>query len=126
MTTTTLTLSSLFQRTGTAAATFVAIVLISGDPSGIGSASTLVAAGETRSDADIVHVLNRTTFGPRPGDVARVREIGLEAYLERQLHPKRIDDTELEQALTRFEVSCARRPSIWTRARSSASITSRP
>ena len=103
MTTTTLTLSSLFQRTGTAAATFVAIVLISGDPSGIGSASTLVAAGETRSDADIVHVLNRTTFGPRPGDVARVREIGLEAYLERQLHPKRIDDTELEQALTRFE-----------------------
>ena len=103
MTTTTLTRSSLFQRTGTAAATLVAIVLISGDPPGTGSASTLVAASETRSDADIVHALNRITFGSRPGDVARVREIGLEAYLEQQLHPERIDDTELEQALTRFE-----------------------
>ena len=103
MTTTTLTRSSLFQRTGTAAATLVAIVLISGDSPGIGSASMLVAASETRSDADIVHALNRITFGPRPGDVARVREIGLEAYLEQQLHPERIDDTELKQALARFE-----------------------
>ena len=103
MTTTTLSRSSLFQRTGTAAATLVAIVLISGDPPGIGSASMLVAASETRSDADIVHALNRITFGPRPGDVARVREIGLEAYLEQQLHPERIDDTELKQALARFE-----------------------
>jgi uncharacterized protein (DUF1800 family) len=80
-----------------------AIVLLSGDPSGTGPRSTLVAASETRSDADIVHVLNRITFGPRPGDVARVREIGLEAYLEQQLHPERIDDTALEQTLTRFE-----------------------
>ena len=62
MTTTSLTRSSLFQRTGTAAATLVAIVLISGDPPGIGSASMLVAASETRSDADIVHALNRITF----------------------------------------------------------------
>ena len=103
MITTTLTRSSLFRRTGAAAATLAAIVLISGDPPGTGSASTLVAAGETSSDADIVHVLNRITFGPRPGDAARVREIGLEAYLGQQLHPERIDDTELEQALTRFE-----------------------
>ena len=103
MTTTSLTRSSLFQRTGTAAAMLAAIVLISGDPPGTGPRSTLVAASETRSDADIVHVLNRITFGPRPGDVARVREIGLEAYLEQQLHPERIDDTDLEQTLTRFE-----------------------
>ncbi len=103
MTTTSLTRSSIFQRTGTTAATLLAIVLISGDPPWTGPRSTLVAASETRSDADIVHVLNRITFGPRPGDVARVREIGLEAYLEQQLHPERIDDTELEQTLTRFE-----------------------
>ena len=103
MTTTALTRSSLFRRTGTAAATLVAIVLISGGPPGTGPRSTLVAASETRSDANIVHVLNRITFGPKPGDVARVREIGIEAYLEQQLHPERIDDTELEKTLTRFE-----------------------
>jgi uncharacterized protein (DUF1800 family) len=40
-------------------------------------------------DAGIVHVLNRVGYGPRPGDVARVRATGLETYLERQLDPDR-------------------------------------
>ena len=40
-------------------------------------------------DASIVHVLNRIGYGPRPGDVARVRATGLETYIERQLDPER-------------------------------------
>ncbi len=40
----------------------------------------------------ILHLLNRITFGPRPGDFERVRRIGLDTFLEEQLHPERIDD----------------------------------
>ena len=43
------------------------------------------------SDAAITHLLSRITFGPRPGDLERVRSIGGPAYLEQQLHPARID-----------------------------------
>jgi uncharacterized protein (DUF1800 family) len=50
-------------------------------------------------DGAVLHVLRRVTYGPRPGDVARVRALGLGAWLERQLDPARIDDTAVEQAL---------------------------
>ena len=58
---------------------------------------------ETSTDAAIVHVLNRITFGPRPDDLARVRAIGLETYIEQQLYPSLIDDRDLQHALARFE-----------------------
>src|SRR5215470_8556034 len=41
-------------------------------------------------DRQVVHVLNRLTFGPRPGDVDQVRRIGLDAWVDRQLHPDRL------------------------------------
>jgi uncharacterized protein (DUF1800 family) len=41
-------------------------------------------------DKQIVHVLNRLTFGPRPGDVQQVRLIGLDKWIDQQLHPERI------------------------------------
>jgi len=37
-----------------------------------------------------VHVLNRLAFGPRPGDIERVKEIGVERYIQEQLHPESI------------------------------------
>lgn len=43
-------------------------------------------------DATIVHVLNRLGFGPRPGDIERVRQAGLSAWIDQQLQPDRIDD----------------------------------
>ncbi|PYQ20775.1 MAG: hypothetical protein DMF81_17620, partial [Acidobacteria bacterium] len=43
-------------------------------------------------DATIVHVLNRLGFGPRPGDVAKVRAMGLDKWIDQQLHPERIAD----------------------------------
>jgi uncharacterized protein (DUF1800 family) len=49
---------------------------------------------------DINHLLNRTAFGPRPGDVERVQDLGVEKYLEQQLHPDRIDDSSTERQLT--------------------------
>ncbi len=41
-------------------------------------------------DALIVHALNRLGYGPRPGDVDQVRAIGLEKWIDQQLHPDRI------------------------------------
>jgi uncharacterized protein (DUF1800 family) len=49
---------------------------------------------------DINHLLNRIAFGPRPGDVERVKDIGAEKYLEQQLHPDRIEDTATDGRLT--------------------------
>ena len=51
----------------------------------------------------IVHVLNRTGFGPRPGDVERVQRMGLQNYLELQLHPFRIEDSAAESKLLGFK-----------------------
>ena len=43
----------------------------------------------------IAHVLNRIGFGPRPGDIARVQQVGLTVYIEQQLHPERIATARL-------------------------------
>ena len=52
----------------------------------------------------IVHVLNRLGYGPRPGDVERVKRQGLNAWIERQLEPERIEDQSLEAMLGAFPV----------------------
>ncbi|MBX7220588.1 MAG: DUF1800 family protein [Blastocatellia bacterium] len=54
-------------------------------------------------DQRIVHVLNRLGYGPRPGDVEKVRQMGLEKYIDQQLHPEKISDTNLEARLTEFK-----------------------
>jgi len=60
-----------------------------------------VAATTTvpKDDAAIVHVLNRIGFGPSPGDVEKVRAMGLERYLDQQLHPERIADAAMHARL---------------------------
>jgi uncharacterized protein (DUF1800 family) len=50
----------------------------------------------------IVHVLNRLGYGPRAGDVERVRQMGLAKWIERQLEPSRIPDERVEHALQAF------------------------
>jgi uncharacterized protein (DUF1800 family) len=44
-----------------------------------------------------VHVLNRLAFGPRPGDIDRVKAIGVDRWIDQQLHPERIDDAALDR-----------------------------
>ncbi|HLW51418.1 MAG TPA: DUF1800 domain-containing protein [Candidatus Angelobacter sp.] len=53
-------------------------------------------------DKRLVHALNRFTFGVRPGDVERVRAMGLDKWFEQQLHPEKIDDSALEARLAPF------------------------
>lgn len=43
--------------------------------------------------------LSRVAFGPRPGDVERVQSMGVDVFIEEQLHPESIDDSSLEQQL---------------------------
>lgn len=50
-------------------------------------------------DEKISHLLRRITFGPRAGDIERVRRMGLEGFLDGQLHPERIDDSAVEARL---------------------------
>jgi uncharacterized protein (DUF1800 family) len=47
----------------------------------------------------VVHVLNRLAFGARPGDVERVRRMGVERYIEQQLNPSKIEDSLAESKL---------------------------
>ena len=63
------------------------------------------AIGETTSMDDhkrAVHALNRLTFGPRPGDIERVTQIGVEKWIELELHPDKIDNSALDARLAPF------------------------
>jgi len=65
-------------------------------PAGPAGSSVQPASADERT---IAHVLNRLTFGPRPGDVEAVRRIGVAAFVDRQLYPERIDDDRLDARL---------------------------
>jgi len=46
-----------------------------------------------------VHVLNRLTFGARPGDVERLKAMGVDKWVDLQLHPDKIEDSALAARL---------------------------
>src|SRR6476620_11731519 len=49
-----------------------------------------------------LHALQRLTFGPRPGDAERVAAMGVDKWIDLQLHPEKIDDSNLEARLSGF------------------------
>ncbi|HEY0460883.1 MAG TPA: DUF1800 domain-containing protein [Pyrinomonadaceae bacterium] len=55
-------------------------------------------------DQKILHVLNRLGFGARPGDVERVKAMGLQKYIEQQLNPASINDTVAESKVKNLEI----------------------
>jgi len=61
-----------------------------------------VPGREQTADQQVQHALHRLAFGPRPGDVERVRAMGVDQWVEQQLHPDRIDDTRTDTWLTQF------------------------
>ena len=59
---------------------------------------------DTDADAKILHVLNRLGYGPRPGDIERIRKIGLEAYIQGQLNPGRLtENPQLTSKLSQID-----------------------
>ena len=50
-------------------------------------------------DALHFHVLSRTSFGATPESLARIRAMGVDAYLWEQLNPDGVDDSAVEARL---------------------------
>jgi len=60
-----------------------------------------IAAGK---DIDpIFHLLSRAAYGPWPGELDRVKQMGTAAWIEEQLNPAKIDDGACEWRARRFE-----------------------
>ena len=57
---------------------------------------------ELTEDQAILHALDRLGYGPRPGDVERIRQMGLEKWVDQQLDPNSIDDSDLDQRLDQY------------------------
>ena len=53
-------------------------------------------------DRAITHVLNRIGFGPAPGDVKRIGQMGLEQYIDQQLHPEKLPDPGMRERVAGF------------------------
>src|SRR6476646_9444310 len=47
------------------------------------------------SEKQVIHVLNRLTFGPRRGDVEQVRKLTVQKWIDLQLHPDRISENPI-------------------------------
>jgi uncharacterized protein (DUF1800 family) len=61
------------------------------------------SAAKMSEDQRILHVLNRLGFGARPGDVERVKAMGIDNYITQQLRPEKIDDSASEAKLQNLE-----------------------
>lgn len=64
------------------------------------TAASTTSVEPATQDAQILHLLNRISFGPSPADMNTVRSIGIDAYIEQQLHPAQLPkSSELESRL---------------------------
>jgi hypothetical protein len=64
--------------------------------------SSLAVAMASHTDPDF-HLLSRAGYGPWPGDLDRIREIGRNAWIEEQLNPNDVDDAACDLRARRFE-----------------------
>jgi uncharacterized protein (DUF1800 family) len=65
-----------------------AVLAANGDSPGVNPAGRFDI--KLSPEQRIRHALNRLTFGARPGDLGEVRKLGVEKWIELQLHPERI------------------------------------
>jgi uncharacterized protein (DUF1800 family) len=54
-------------------------------------------------DEQVQQVLNRLAFGPRPGEAEQVRAMGVDRWIEQQLHPEKIDDHAADELIAHYE-----------------------
>jgi len=59
---------------------------------------------ELLPDEQVQQVLNRLTFGPRPGDAEKVRAIGVDRWIAEQLAPNRIEDAAADELLAHYQI----------------------
>lgn len=65
--------------------------------------TSATATRELTATEQVLHALNRLAYGPRPGDVERVRTMGVDRWVAEQLAPDRIDDGAIDAVLARYE-----------------------
>jgi uncharacterized protein (DUF1800 family) len=68
----------------------------------LGKKKDIPAAAQMDPQKRAVHALNRLTFGPRPGDVDHAMAIGVDTWIDQQLHPDKINDNALDARLSQF------------------------
>jgi uncharacterized protein (DUF1800 family) len=57
---------------------------------------------ELPADQQIIQALNRLGFGARPGDAQKVRAVGLDKWIDQQLHPDKINDDAMNAFVSRY------------------------
>jgi len=66
--------------------------------------STTQQTNDLLPDEQIQQVLNRLTFGPRPGDAEKVRAMGIDKWIDMQLHPERIADPGADSIISKYAI----------------------
>ncbi|MFY9676053.1 MAG: DUF1800 domain-containing protein, partial [Terriglobales bacterium] len=79
---------------------FALLACLSGTRFAVGKKK--VAVGGMDEQKRALHALNRLTFGARPEDAERVAQLGVDKWIELQLHPEKIDDSRLDARLASF------------------------
>jgi uncharacterized protein (DUF1800 family) len=90
------------QRISLRPARTVLLLVTAALTSGALSTSARATIPNKADRATIHHVLDRITFGARPGDIDRVQVMGLDSFIDAQLHPERIADPVLDARLSTF------------------------
>jgi uncharacterized protein (DUF1800 family) len=83
---------------------FLLTILIATPIFAFGDGRSMLAVKKLTEEQKIVHVLNRLGFGVRPNDVAKVKAMGLNKYIDQQLNPNSIIDTDAENRVSKLEV----------------------
>lgn len=69
--------------------------------------TTTIPAQDLRpltEDEKILHLLSRLTFGPTPGQFGNVKGMGLDKWIDQQLQPEKLPQTELEKKFSKYEL----------------------
>src|ERR1051325_9284291 len=73
-------------------------------PLSVLQAGAVMSGKPLSEEQKILHVLNRLGFGARPGDVEKVKAIGLQKYIDQQLDPSAINDSVAESKVKGLDI----------------------
>jgi uncharacterized protein (DUF1800 family) len=85
----------------------LSLLMLAAAVSVVGAQSPKNAESQNREllpEEQIQQVLSRLTFGARPSDAAKVRAMGIDQWIDAQLHPDRIDDPLGKKVATSFSI----------------------
>jgi len=86
----------------------VAVVYVSAScasPAAASPAAVPISAAPRELDANeqVAQALSRLAFGGRPGDADHVRAVGVDRWIEAQLHPERLKDSATDAFLAQYQ-----------------------